>query len=44
MRAPSPAPIEASRTKFARYWTIVGLFVGVIMRATLHTVEADAEG
>ena len=34
----------ASRTKFARYWTIVSPFVGVIMRATLHTVKADAEG
>lgn len=34
----------ASRTKFARYWTIVNPFVGVIMRATLHTVKADAEG
>jgi hypothetical protein len=35
---------EASRTKFARYWTVVSPFVGVIMRATLHTVKADAEG
>jgi hypothetical protein len=33
----------ASRTKFARYWTVVSPFVGVIMRATLHTVKADAE-
>ncbi len=34
----------ASRTKFARYWTVVSPFVGVIMRATLRTVKADAEG
>lgn len=34
----------ASRAKFARYWTIVSPFVGVIMRATLHTVKMDAEG
>ena len=33
-----------SRTKFARYWTIVSPFVGVIMRATLRSVKADAEG
>ena len=35
---------EASRTKFGRYWTVVSPFVGVIMRATLHTVKEDAEG
>ena len=35
---------DASRMKFARYWTIVSPFVGVIMRATLHTVRKDAEG
>jgi hypothetical protein len=34
----------ASRQKFARYWTVVSPFVGVIMRATLRTVKADAEG
>ena len=34
---------EASRTKFGRYWTVVSPFVGVIMRATLHTVKGDAE-
>ena len=33
----------ASRTKFARYWTIVSPFVGVIMRAALRSVKADAE-
>jgi hypothetical protein len=33
-----------SRTKFARYWKVVSPFVGVIMRATLLTVKADAEG
>ena len=35
---------EASRTRFGRYWTVVSPFVGVIMRATLHTVKEDAEG
>ena len=33
-----------SRTKFARYWTVVSPFVGVIMRATLQSVKVDAEG
>lgn len=33
-----------SRTKFARYWTVVSPFVGVIMRATLTAVKVDAEG
>ena len=35
---------EPSRIQFGRYWTIVSPFVGVIMRATLHTVKEDAEG
>lgn len=34
---------KASRQKFGRYWTVVSPFVGVIMRATLDTVKADAE-
>jgi len=35
---------EPSRVKFGRYWIVVSPFVGVIMRATLHTVKEDAEG
>jgi hypothetical protein len=34
---------EESRTKFGRYWTVVGPFVGVIMRAALQAVKVDAE-
>lgn len=33
-----------SRTRFGRYWTVVSPFVGVIMRAALQAVKADAEG
>jgi hypothetical protein len=34
----------ASRRAFARYWRVVRPFVGHIMRATVATIRADAEG
>jgi hypothetical protein len=32
-----------ARAKFARYWCLVRPFVGYIMRATVRTVQRDAE-
>jgi len=34
---------EQSRRAFARYWRLIRPFVGHIMRATVHTVRANAE-
>jgi hypothetical protein len=35
---------EDSRRHFLRYWWLIRPFVGHIMRATLKTIKADAEG